>query len=82
VQVISAEARNVLLVPIEAVHELSPGSYGVFVMADGQPQLRVVQVGLESLTSAEITSGLQRGDVVTTGVVQTQTQPPSGQSQP
>jgi multidrug efflux pump subunit AcrA (membrane-fusion protein) len=80
VQVISAEARNVLLVPIEAVHELSAGSYGVFVMVDGQPQLRVVQVGLESLTSAEITSGLQRGDVVTTGVVQTQSQ--SGQSQP
>ncbi len=82
VQVISAEARDVLLVPIEAVHELSPGSYGVFVLVDGQPQLRVVQVGLESLTSAEITSGLQRGDVVTTGVVQTQSQTQSGQSQP
>jgi HlyD family secretion protein len=80
VQVISAEARNILLVPIEAVHELSAGSYGVFVVVDGQPQLRVVQVGLESLTSAEIMSGLQRGDVVTTGVVQTQSQ--SSQSQP
>ncbi len=48
VQVISAQARNVLLVPIEAVHELSPGSYAVFVMVDGQPQLQVVEVGLES----------------------------------
>jgi HlyD family secretion protein len=74
VQVISAEAQNVLVVPIEAVHELSPGSYGVFVMVNGQPQLQVVQVGLESLTSAEITSGLNRGDVVTTGVVATQNQ--------
>jgi HlyD family secretion protein len=80
VEVISAQARNVLLVPIEAVHELAPGSYGVFVMVDGQPQLRVVAVGLESLTTAEIKSGLQAGDVVTTGVVQTQTQ--SGQSHP
>lgn len=80
VQVISAQARNVLLVPIEAVHELAPGSYGVFVMVDGQPQLRVVEVGLESLTSAEIKSGLQAGEVVTTGVVQTQSQ--SSQTQP
>jgi multidrug efflux pump subunit AcrA (membrane-fusion protein) len=82
VQVISAEARNVLLVPIEAVHELAPNSYGVFVMVNGQPQLRVVNVGLESLTSAEITSGLQAGDVVTTGVVQTQSQSSQSQSQP
>lgn len=81
VQVVSAEARNVLVVPIEAVHQLAPGSYGVFVMVNGQPQLRVVQVGLESLTSAEITSGLQRGDVVTTGVVQTQSSQSNSQGQ-
>jgi HlyD family secretion protein len=82
VQVISAQARNVLLVPIEAVHELSAGSYGVFVMVNGQPQLRVVTVGLESLTNAEIKSGLKAGDVVTTGVIQTQSQSQSSQSQP
>lgn len=81
VQVVSAEARNVLVVPIEAVHQLAPGSYGVFVMVNGQPQLHVVQVGLESLTSAEIKSGLQRGDVVTTGVVQTQSSQSSSQGQ-
>lgn len=81
VQVVSAEARNVLVVPIEAVHQLAPGSYGVFVLVNGQPQLHVVQVGLESLTSAEIKSGLQRGDVVTTGVVQTQSSQSSSQGQ-
>ena len=40
-------------------------------MTDGQPKLRVVTVGLMDYTSAEITSGLEAGETVTTGTVET-----------
>jgi HlyD family secretion protein len=69
--VISAQAQNVLLVPVEALHELSEGNYAVFVVEDGTPVLRTVEVGLMDYTYAEIKSGLNEGDVVTTGIVET-----------
>jgi RND family efflux transporter MFP subunit len=71
VEVISAQAQNVLLVPVEALHELSAGNYAVFVMENGTPVLKTVEVGLMDYTSAEIKSGLNEGDVVTTGIVET-----------
>ena len=71
VEVISAQAQNVLLVPVEALHELSAGSYAVFVMENGTPVLKTVEVGLMDYTYAEIKSGLNEGDVVTTGIVET-----------
>ncbi len=71
VEVISAQAQNVLLIPVEALHELSEGSYAVFVMKDGTPTLTTVEVGLMDYTYAEIKSGLSEGDVVTTGIVET-----------
>jgi RND family efflux transporter MFP subunit len=71
VEVISSQADNVLLVPVEAVREITTGKYGVFVMENGVPTLKMVQVGLEDYTYAEIISGLNEGDVVTTGVVET-----------
>jgi HlyD family secretion protein len=71
VEVISAQAQNVLLVPVEALHELSSGSYAVFVMENGIPTLKTVEVGLMDYTYAEIKSGLNEGDVVTTGIVET-----------
>jgi hypothetical protein len=40
-------------------------------MLDGQPTLKVVEVGLMDYTYAEIKSGLSDGDIVTTGVVET-----------
>jgi multidrug efflux pump subunit AcrA (membrane-fusion protein) len=72
VDVISGRAEQALLVPVEALQELSPGEYAVFVMVDGDPRLQMVEVGLMDFTYAEITSGLEQGDVVTTGVVETQ----------
>jgi HlyD family secretion protein len=70
-EIISDQAQNVLLIPVEALHELSPGSYAVFVMENGTPVLKTVEVGLMDYTSAEIKSGLNEGDVVTTGIVET-----------
>jgi HlyD family secretion protein len=71
VEVISAQAQNALLVPVEALHMISDGTYGVFVVQDGTPTFKTVEVGLMDYTSAEIKSGLNEGDVVTTGIVET-----------
>jgi HlyD family secretion protein len=72
VDVIAGRAEGAILVPFEALRELGPDEYAVFIMEDGEPRLRVVEVGLVDYTSAEILSGLQRGDVVSTGIVETE----------
>jgi HlyD family secretion protein len=70
VEIISDQAQNVLLVPVEALRELSEGSYAVFVMENGTPVLKTVEVGLMDYTYAEIKSGVNEGDIVTTGIVE------------
>jgi HlyD family secretion protein len=72
VEVIGGQAEGALIVPVEALREISPGEYAVFVMENGEPQLRMVEVGLMDYTYAEILSGLELGAVVTTGIVATQ----------
>jgi RND family efflux transporter MFP subunit len=71
VEVIMSKAENVLLVPVEALVDISEGKYAVFVMENGEPKLRTVTVGLMDYTYAEIKDGLSEGDVVTTGIVET-----------
>ncbi|MBI5962035.1 MAG: efflux RND transporter periplasmic adaptor subunit [Chloroflexi bacterium] len=73
VDVIGGRADNALLVPIEALHAAGE-QYTVFVMKNGKPTLRVVEVGIQDQVSAEIKSGLQVGDIVTTGIAGTNTQ--------
>ena len=71
IDVISGQALNATLVPIEALHQLPDGTYTVFVMKNGTPTLTTVEVGLQSDTFAVISSGVSVGDVVTTGIVET-----------
>ena len=71
VDVIGGRAQNAVLVPVEAVREIGANEYAVFVIEDGEPKLRIVTVGLMDYTSAEILTGLTAGEVVTTGVVET-----------
>ncbi|NOQ40253.1 MAG: hypothetical protein GQ562_08025, partial [Anaerolineales bacterium] len=71
VDVIGGRAENALLVPVEALREISDGEYAVFIMESGEPRMRMVEVGLQDLIFAEIISGLKAGDVVTTGQVET-----------
>src|SRR5271157_2131159 len=52
----------------QALLELSPNNYAVFVMVGGKPTLRIVTVGLQDPTYAEIKTGVKAGDVVTTGI--------------
>ena len=71
VDVIGGRAENAILVPVEALREISDDEYAVFVMEDGEPRMKMVEVGLQDLIYAEIISGLKAGDVVTTGQVET-----------
>jgi HlyD family secretion protein len=72
VDVIAGQAKNAVLVPVEALRELDPGEYAVFVLENGQLKLRPVEVGLMDATTAEIKSGLEAGEVVSTGDTQVQ----------
>ncbi len=71
VDVIAGRAENAILVPVEALRQAGE-QYTVFVMEDGSPRLRVVEVGIQNLLYAEIKSGLEAGDVVTTGITETE----------
>jgi macrolide-specific efflux system membrane fusion protein len=67
VEVIAGEARDALLVPIQSLHEVSLGSFAVYlVQADGKLELTPVMVGLRDFSNAEILSGLKVGDIVST----------------
>jgi HlyD family secretion protein len=71
VEVISAEARDALTVPLQALRELGEDSYAVFVvLPDGDLEMRLVKVGLQDLVNAEILSGLQVGETVSTGIAE------------
>lgn len=72
VDVIGGRAEDAVLVPVEALHKTSSGEYTVFVMENGKPRLRSIEVGLQDLTYAEVKSGLQVGDIVTTGITAVQ----------
>jgi len=73
VEIVAGSTSRALLVPVQALRELSPGQYAVFVVeADGALRLRPVQVGIRDFANAEILSGLEQGEVVSTGAVATQ----------
>ena len=72
VDIIGGRAENAILVPVDALRETSPGSYAVFVVENGTPKLRVVEIGLQDIFYAEVLSGLEAGEVVSTGLVETE----------
>ena len=54
---------------MEALRQLAEDSYAVFVVQpDGELELRVVGVGLSNFVYAEITWGLELGEIVSAGV--------------
>ena len=70
VAVIGGRAENAVLIPIEALHKAGE-QYAVFVMSNGELRLRVIEVGIQNSLYAEVTSGLEAGDVVSTGITET-----------
>ncbi|MBL8061961.1 MAG: efflux RND transporter periplasmic adaptor subunit [Anaerolineales bacterium] len=71
VDVIGGRAEDAVLIPIEALHQAGD-QYAVFVMENGVPRLRVVEIGIQDLLYAEVISGIEAGETVTTGIVETQ----------
>lgn len=72
VEVIGGSTTDALLIPVDALRDLGDGDYAVFVVGDdGEPKLKMVEVGLMDYTYAEILNGLKQGDEVTTGIVET-----------
>jgi RND family efflux transporter MFP subunit len=68
VEVVSGEALNAVLVPVQALRELGENQYAVFVVQEsGELEMRMVEVGLKDYVNAEIRSGLRPGEVVSTG---------------
>jgi multidrug efflux pump subunit AcrA (membrane-fusion protein) len=71
VEIIAGETRNALLVPVQALREISPGQYAVFVVGPNDDlEFRPVQVGLRDFLNAEILSGLEEGETISTGDAQ------------
>lgn len=71
VEIIAGEAKGAVLVPIQALREVAPDQYAVFVVQpDEELELRMVEVGLKDYVNAEILSGLEVGEVVSTGTVE------------
>jgi hypothetical protein len=74
ITITTASATNVLTVPAAALVGTT-GNYAVRVLgADGQPQVKQVDVGLVTSSLAEIKSGLDQGEAVITGTASDRTQ--------
>lgn len=71
VEIIAGQAQNAVIVPVAALREYAPGKYSVFVAQNGKLTARNVEVGLKDLVNAEIKSGLEAGEVVSTGITET-----------
>lgn len=72
IEVIAAETYETLIVPVQAIRELAPGSYSVFVVGENeQLEMRIVTIGIKDFANAEILTGLNKGDVVSTGTIET-----------
>jgi RND family efflux transporter MFP subunit len=67
VDVIAAQVSDAVLVPVEALHELSAGKVAVYVIQGDEIELRYVSVGVSDYTTAEITDGLAAGETVALG---------------
>ena len=65
VDILGSEARDVVLVPIGALHE-SDGAHYINVMQNGQKVKRTVEIGLRNASYVEVKSGLEVGETVVT----------------
>jgi len=65
VDVVGGEAKGVVLVPVGAIHE-NDGVHYVNVFQNGQKVKRTVEIGLKNDSYAEVTSGLEAGEIVVT----------------
>jgi HlyD family secretion protein len=62
--IITAQHRNAVLLPREAISKNTSGEEYVRVVSDGHIKVRKVKTGLKNAVMAEIVEGLGKGDVV------------------
>jgi len=68
VEIVAGQALNAVLVPVQALRDLGNGQVVVFVvLPDGELEMRFVEVGLMDYVNVEIISGVEAGEVVSTG---------------
>jgi RND family efflux transporter MFP subunit len=65
VEVVGGEAKNVVLVPINAVH-VNEGAHFVTILQNGGQAEREVEIGLKNDSYAEVKAGLDAGEIVVT----------------
>ncbi|TLN19569.1 HlyD family efflux transporter periplasmic adaptor subunit [bacterium] len=72
VEIIAADAKNAVLLPLDALRDLGGGEYGVFVVGfGGALKLQTVTIGIQDDYYVQILSGLEGGETVSTGLVET-----------
>ncbi len=72
VKIIKGRAEDALLIPVQALREICDDEFAVYVVDDaGKMTLKTVSVGLMDSVNAEILSGLEAGDRVSTGLSET-----------
>lgn len=64
VEIVFDQRRNVLTLPLEAVQQLESQPFVWLKNRLGQAEKRAIQLGLQSLTTVEVRSGLQAGEMV------------------
>ncbi|NUM45416.1 MAG: efflux RND transporter periplasmic adaptor subunit [Anaerolineales bacterium] len=67
VEVISLEAKNILLVPLEALHQTDNG-YAVFLVTESGMTFQYIEIGAQNELYAEVKTGLIEGDTVALGI--------------
>jgi HlyD family secretion protein len=67
VTIITAEHRNVLTVPREAIHQDDDGKAYVYQIVNNELQRRQVQTSISNLTKVEVTGGLPENAVIALG---------------
>lgn len=73
VEVTCKQAKNALIAPAQALYEPEGQPAYVYVLNEqGQPEKREVVIGLRTVASAEITSGLSEGEKIITSKVEEQ----------
>ncbi len=79
VKIFINEAKDALTVPSTAVNAGKEGNFVRVLKADGSVERRRLEVGLDNKTTAEIRSGLEKGErvVVGEGAAQRQSSPSS-----
>ncbi len=71
IEVTCHQAQDALVVPSQALYETDGESAYVYILNDqGQPEKREVVVGLKTIASAEITSGLSEGERIITSQIE------------